>query len=197
MINGEERVLNIATVIYTPGEWTFGEKMVAPATREEVTEVFKDWSPPMRDLVSRFPEKLMKWGIFDMCDHPAPTYAGGRVCIVGDAAHASTPFLGAGGAMGFEDVLALTTALEIVTETSLKSMPAALLAYSAARKERSQALVKASRGMGVVFQWRDSTTGNDPAKLKADADRRTKAIWEYSVDGLINQVRDEFKKYSA
>lgn len=52
--------------------------------------------PPIRDLISKFLQKLMKWGIFDMADDPARTYARGRVAILGDTAHASTPFLGAG-----------------------------------------------------------------------------------------------------
>lgn len=60
-----------------------------------------------------FPEQITKWAIFDTADHPAPTYARGRVCIVGDAAHASSPLHGAGACMGVEDALALATALEV------------------------------------------------------------------------------------
>lgn len=200
MMDGKDKVLNTTTVIYTPEPWSHGEKMVAPATRDEVTEVFKDWSPPVRDLIARFPEKLHKWGIFDMAEHPAPTYASGRVAIVGDAAHASTPFLGAGGAMGIEDALAMASAMYLVSQSSLAlatSIPAALQAFSAVRLERSQWLVQSSREMGVIFQWRDPSSGNDGEKFRIEAEQRTSKVWDFDVDGMVDQVRAEFEQKAA
>nr|UPX44675.1 hypothetical protein FAC6B23_09 [Penicillium fuscum]UXX61832.1 hypothetical protein FAC4N16_05 [Penicillium fuscum] len=199
MLDGTETVLNLTTVIYTPEPWSHGEKMVAPATKDEVTKVFKDWSPPIRDLIAKFPEKLMKWGIFDMADHPAPTYARGRVAIVGDAAHASTPFLGAGGAMGIEDALAMASAMQVVSETSTSaaSIPAALQAFSAVRLERSQWLVQSSREMGVIFQWRDPSAGNDGERFRVEAEQRTSKIWDFDVDGMVDQIRSEFEQRTA
>ncbi|RHZ46590.1 FAD-dependent oxidoreductase [Aspergillus thermomutatus] len=199
MLNGTETVLNMTTVIYTPEPWPHGQKMVAPATHDEVAQVFKDWSPPIRALIAKFPEKLMKWGIFDMADHPAPTYARGRVAIVGDAAHASTPFLGAGGAMGIEDALAMASAMQLVsaTSTSAASIPAALQAFSAVRRERSQWLVQSSREMGVIFQWRDAAAGNDGERFRVEAEQRTHKIWDFDVDGMVDQVRREFEQRTA
>ncbi|TPX21971.1 hypothetical protein DIZ76_015936 [Coccidioides immitis] len=199
MLNGTETVLNMTTVIYTPEPWPHGQKMVAPATHDEVAKIFKDWSPPIRDLIAKFPEKLMKWGIFDMADRPAPTYASGRVAIVGDAAHASTPFLGAGGAMGIEDALAMASAMQLVSETStgVASIPAALQAFSAVRLERSQWLVQSSREMGVIFQWRDPSAGNDGQRFKVEAEQRTSKVWDFDVDGMVDQIRLEFEQRTA
>lgn len=196
MLDGTETVLNMTTVIYTPEPWPHGQKMVAPATHDEVAKIFKGWSPPIRDLIAKFPEKLMKWGIFDMADHPAPTYASGRVAIVGDAAHASTPFLGAGGAMGIEDALAMASAMQLVskTSTSAASIPAALQAFSAVRLERSQWLVQSSREMGVIFQWRDPSAGNDGERFREEAEQRTSKLWDFDVDGMVEQIQLEFKK---
>ena len=53
MLDGTEKVLNLTTVIYTPEPWSHGEKMVAPATHDEVAKVFQDWSPPIRDLIAK------------------------------------------------------------------------------------------------------------------------------------------------
>ncbi|KAI2613434.1 FAD/NAD(P)-binding domain-containing protein [Hypoxylon sp. NC1633] len=196
MLDGTETVLNMTTVIYTPEPWSHGQKMVAPATHEEVAKVFKDWSPPIRDLIAKFPDKLMKWGIFDMADHPAPTYASGRVAIVGDAAHASTPFLGAGGAMGIEDALAMAAAMQLVSKsgTSASSIAAALQAFSAVRLERSQAVVQSSREMGVIFQWRDPAAGNDGEMFRVEAEQRTSKVWDFDVDGMVDQIRVEFEQ---
>ncbi|KAE8326598.1 hypothetical protein BDV39DRAFT_193445 [Aspergillus sergii] len=199
MLDGTEKVLNLTTVIYTPEPWSHGEKMVAPATHDEVAKVFQDWSPPIRDLIAKFPEKLMKWGIFDMADHPAPTYASGRVAILGDAAHASTPFLGAGGAMGIEDALAMASAMQVVRDasTSAATIPAALQAFSAVRLERSQWLVQSSREMGAIFQCRDPSAGSDGNRWRVEAEQRTNKIWEFDVDGMVEQIRLEFEQRTA
>ncbi|TQV94004.1 FAD binding domain-containing protein [Cordyceps javanica] len=197
MLHGDSTVLNLTTVIYTPEPWGHGKKMVAPATHEEVVQAFKDFSPPIRELVSKFPENLMKWGIFDMADNPASTYANGRVAIVGDAAHASTPFLGAGGAMGIEDALAMASAVDFAIQSSKSNtlaIPAALQAFSAVRLQRSQWLVQSSREMGVIFQWRDPSAGNDGKKFKLEAEARTSKIWQFDADGMVNEVRLQFDR---
>lgn len=171
--------------------------MVAPATHEEVATVFKDWSVPIRELIAKFPEKLMKWGIFDLDN--APTFASGRVAIVGDAAHASTPFLGSGGAMGIEDALAMAFAMQLVGEAQGKaeSIPAALQAYSAVRIERSQSQVKSARQMGTIFQWRDPSAGNDGQRFRAEAVQRMNKVWDFDVDIMLRQVRQEFENRRA
>ncbi|KAM5459198.1 putative salicylate 1-monooxygenase [Microsporum canis] len=196
MLNGAEKILNLVTVIYTPEPWSHGQKMVAPATHEEVAKVFEGWSPHVCDLISKFPEKLMKWGIFDMADHPAPTYARGRVAILGDAAHASTPFLGSGGAMGIEDALAMASAMHDVSKTtpSTMSIPAALQAFSAVRLERSRWLVQSSREMGVIFQWRDSSAGNDGTRFREEAEHRMNEVWEFNAGDMVDQIRAEFEQ---
>ncbi|KAL9115227.1 MAG: hypothetical protein Q9227_001021 [Pyrenula ochraceoflavens] len=195
MLDGTKTVLNMTTVIYNPEPWPYDQKMVAPATHDEVARIFKDWSPPIRDLIAKFPEKLMKWGIFDMADHPAPTYASGRVAIVGDAAHASTPFLGAGGAMGIEDALAMATAMQLVKGAA--SIPAALQAFSAVRLERSQWLVQSSREMGVIFQWRDPSAGNDGERFRMEAEQRTSKVSNFDPDAMVDRIRLEFEQRKA
>jgi salicylate hydroxylase len=53
------------------------------------------------------------------------------VALLGDAAHAMTPFLGQGAAAAIEDALVLARAFEAAS-----SVPEALARYEAARKER-------------------------------------------------------------
>lgn len=139
--------------------------------------------------------------MFDLftADHPAPTYASGPVATVGDAAHASTPFLGAGGAMGIEDALAMASAMQAVSKspTGAASIPAALQAFSAVRLERSQWLVQSSREMGVIFQWRDPSVGNDGERFRVEAELRTSKIWDFDVDSMVGQIKLEFEQRAA
>ena len=62
--------------------------MTLEVDKSELAPRLHNWGPSFRELVEKMPEKVFKWGIFDMADHPASTYAQGRVCLVGDAAHA-------------------------------------------------------------------------------------------------------------
>ena len=53
---------------------------------------------PFADIASlyRLEPNLDCWAIFDTGAHPMPAYNKGRVCCVGDAAHATSPHHGAG-----------------------------------------------------------------------------------------------------
>ncbi|UQC78867.1 salicylate 1-monooxygenase SalA, partial [Colletotrichum lupini] len=86
--------------------------MTSQTTRKEVADVFQDWGPTVKSLIDLLPDEITKWAIFDTYDYPAPTYVKGRLCLAGDAAHASTPHHGAGAGMGVEDALALATLLD-------------------------------------------------------------------------------------
>lgn len=65
-----------------------------------------------------------------------PTFVGGRVALLGDAAHAMTPYLGQGACMALED--AVTLAL----------VNGDLARYDALRRPRAQSVWKASRMAG-------------------------------------------------
>ncbi|KIL88311.1 salicylate 1-monooxygenase [Fusarium avenaceum] len=212
---GEEKAMNqcihmgpdVAVVTYPVAQWTLfnvaifahelapwtNRNMTATATKAEVKSHVSDWSPSVRDLAEALPETINKWALFDTADHPAPTYVQGRVCIAGDAAHASTPFLGAGACMGVEDALVLATVLDLATEHTdeesvhdkAKSISAALSAYDSVRRERSQWLVRGSRDIGDLYQWRNRSTGREVSKCEAELRRHQKEIWDFNVNDMV------------
>lgn len=164
--------------------------MTAPADRSEIERLFKGWSPQLANIATLYPEKLVKWGMFDMDDNPPPTYARGRICIVGDAAHASTPFLGVGACTGVEDALVLCTLLESVClQPSPDGLRQALQIYSHARLERGQWVHHNSREVGQMYQWRYGPTGRDTERIKTKLERTSHTIVNYDVlaamDGRI------------
>lgn len=173
--------------------------MMIPAKRDEVAHALRDWSPPIREIVDKLPEELTKWAIFDMAEHPAPTYARNRVCLVGDAAHASSPFHGGGACMGVEDALVLVTALDTAMARvrdrlicgRTRAIVAAFQTLSAVRLERSQWLVQSSREMGDIYEWRYAASGRDPAKCKAEVERRSRRLWDFNIDEMVAETRLE------
>ncbi|KAF9768314.1 hypothetical protein IL306_014405 [Fusarium sp. DS 682] len=192
-------LFNIAIFVYEPGEWA-SEKMTAPATKAEINSYVSSWSPSIRKVVQELPEKLTKWALFDTAEHPLPTYARGRICIAGDAAHASTPFLGAGACMGVEDALVLATTLDLAMDHVLeegphskaKAISAAFRSYSTVRRERSQWLVQGSRDIGDLYQWRNPSTGRDTLKCEAELVKHQRKIWDFNVDEMVVQAGNGF-----
>ncbi|CAI6336768.1 unnamed protein product [Periconia digitata] len=197
--------------------WPHTRHLTLPGKREDIVNAVEGWSSAVRGLVSLFPKEPLVWGLFDMYEHPAPSYVepgqGGRVCIAGDSAHASTPHHGAGAAMGVEDALALTTVVKLVVEklevartgsgdereslgslmeVKAKCLASALKTFSDVRYERSQWLVKSSREGGLIFNWRYPGSMDDPVEIQRELDERLDKIWTFDIEGMVDEVRSRF-----
>ncbi|KAI1452553.1 FAD/NAD(P)-binding domain-containing protein [Annulohypoxylon moriforme] len=180
-----------------------GDHQVRIRSRDDIISRFKSWRPEVRALISQIPEKPLVWRIDDTAEHPAPWYAQGRVCLAGDAAHASSPHHGAGAGFGVEDALALATALRLVIEdekykvSSTKNMKeavaAALEAYNDVRYARTQWLVRSSRETGDIYEWMYPGSGSDPVKLRAEIAARQKVIWDFDVSGMVEETKSRYR----
>ncbi|KAL2163888.1 hypothetical protein VTH06DRAFT_3100 [Thermothelomyces fergusii] len=104
-------LLNVLAVLSDPSPSWPHPHHTALGNKSEVTAAFADWSGAARAIVGLLPDsdggRMDKWGIFDLAADPLPRFHGGRVCVAGDAAHATGPHLGAGAGMGIEDALVL------------------------------------------------------------------------------------------
>jgi FAD-dependent urate hydroxylase len=118
----------------------------------ELTEFFKGWPQPVQVLIQRLdPEQTNRIEIHDV--GPLSRFVRGRVALLGDAAHTTTPDLGQGGCQALEDAWVLTNYL---LSTSL-GVEDALNRYEAERQERTSALVLKAR------KRTDQIHGKDPA----------------------------------
>ncbi|KAL4966657.1 FAD-dependent oxidoreductase [Aspergillus stella-maris] len=180
-------------------EWPDSSRMAEQCYREKAQEALKDWKGDIRGVIDLLPDRPAKWAIFDMSEHPAKTYTSGRVCVAGDAAHASTPFLASGAAMGVEDAAVLTTTLDTALKniklgsTTEKSaaIRAAFQAYSNARLQRSQTTVRDSRAVGDVCMWQNPETGQDPDKCFAEIWASYSRVWEFDVHNMVEKAKQE------
>ncbi|KAI1380100.1 FAD/NAD(P)-binding domain-containing protein [Hypoxylon crocopeplum] len=169
----------------------------SPVThRGEIVSRLSSWRPEVRELVGLMPETLLVWRIDDTADHPTPWYVKGRVCLAGDAAHASSPHHGAGAGFGVEDALALATGLGMAVGAPPskrgEAVEAALGAYNDVRYKRTQWLVRSSRETGDIYEWMYPDSGSDPVKIKAEIAARQKKIWNFDVDGMVEEVRNRY-----
>ena len=111
--------------------------------------LFRDWAAPVPQALAATPaETLIRT---DICDRPPLARWGrGRVTLLGDAAHPTTPNLGQGACMAIEDAVVLAQCLSRHADHV-----AALRAYEDRRRARTANIVRASRRMGWVGQWQN------------------------------------------
>lgn len=106
-------------------------------------------------------------------------------CIMGDAAHATTPWQGSGGGMTIEDALVLSAVLG--RATSPKEACIALWVYDEVRRPRTQRIVESSRGTGLILAGRGEATGLDLDRLRGNVLSR----WDFIIDFDNEKHRDD------
>ena len=158
------------------GEWN-DDRWVLPMDRQGMESDFADWDSSVQKILSLM-DKPDVWALFDY--PPAPTYYRGRICIAGDAAHASTPHHGAGAGMALEDSYVLAALLAEIEDA--RELEEAFKAFDAVRRERTQRLVKTSRECGRVFDCEGTGIEEDREAFRRDLKERHKWIWENDLE---------------
>lgn len=97
---GNHSALNVVAFLSDPAPWPDHDNMVAEGRRSDVEAALAKWHPTVLGLVKLLPDKLSRWALFDLAEFPAPRYNVGRICLAGDAAHASSPHHGAAACLG-------------------------------------------------------------------------------------------------
>lgn len=152
-------------------------------------------------------EKPDVWALFD--HPPAPTYFKGRLAILGDAAHASTPHQGAGAGQAIEDgkvILAwdFPTRFDIWTNhhpafilsnllgqiESASEIENAFYAYDAVRRPRTQKVVATSRDAAAIYEFEDEELGTDLDKIKQVLETRYNWIWDEDLPQQLRKAQD-------
>ena len=124
--------------------------------REVLAEEFAGWAPGVQKLIETLdPATTNRVEILDI--DPFHTWVRGRVALLGDAAHNTTPDIGQGGCSAMEDAIALQFAFRDHAD----DLHAALATYEASRTERAADLVLRAR------KRCDVTHGKDPEATAA------------------------------
>jgi 2-polyprenyl-6-methoxyphenol hydroxylase-like FAD-dependent oxidoreductase len=107
--------------------------------KAEIVRRFSGWHEPIAAIVEAADESaILRNDVFDL--EPLPRWSDGRVVLVGDAAHATTPGVGQGAAQAIEDAVVLVDRLG-----GSGDLTAALAEYEAIRRPRADAVLKMSR----------------------------------------------------
>ncbi|MEV6208853.1 FAD-dependent monooxygenase [Kitasatospora sp. NPDC051914] len=116
--------------------------------RAELLRRFGTWHAGLVALLeSSDPARVLRHDVWELAD-PLPALHHGRVALLGDAAHAMTPFQGQGACQAVEDAVVLAHALAGADVTD------ALAAYTAARQARTTTVATRSRQVGRLVALR-------------------------------------------
>ncbi|KAI1623077.1 salicylate hydroxylase [Exophiala viscosa] len=188
------QTLNIVAFRTTSDDWPDFQHLTKPGKREDVLRDFSEFGSNVKNLLRLTKPDLDMWAIFDLGDHPVPTMCKGRICISGDAAHATSPHHGAGAGMCIEDSAVLAELLADERVQKPQDLEAVFATFNAERKERGQWLVQSSRYMGDCYEWRAEGIGRDFAKIEAEIKERGAIISEVDVPKMCEKAKEELGK---
>ncbi|KAI9710558.1 MAG: hypothetical protein M1820_002694 [Bogoriella megaspora] len=154
-------------------EWK-SDQWVVGMEREDMYKDFENFGDSVKKILSMM-QKPDTWALFHH-EPPAPIYYKGHICLLGDAAHATTPHCGAGAGMAIEDAYVLSNVLAKVKDS--RELESAFKAYDEVRRPRSQRLVKASRENCMLYEFQLQELQDDKEKLRQTLDTRMRWIWE-------------------
>ena len=141
---------------------------------------FETWNEEVFQLLDSTPfEEVEQRDLYDR--PPQLTWATGRVCLLGDAAHPMMPNLGQGGCMAIEDAFVLGRELGRLNHDRA-SVPFALKRYNQNRVLRAAAVQGMSRlSSAILFQY------NHPTELVSAWPPRLKNVAPKSVITRLGQ----------
>ncbi|MEL6940645.1 MAG: FAD-dependent urate hydroxylase HpxO [Cyanobacteria bacterium J06598_1] len=156
-----------------------GSKTEPENRREELADYFADWPAPVQALIKTLdPTASNRLEISDI--DPPKRLVKGRIALLGDAAHATTPTLGQGGCQAMEDAFVLAQFL-ITTNLSVAD---ALERYEQARKSRTAQLVmKARKRTDTIYGKDERTTQDWYEQLKGETPEAVRGALEKIILG--------------
>jgi salicylate hydroxylase len=193
---------NVTAFIRNYNEWPRDKSATSIGFRKDIQKGLENWNPAICGLIDLFPETLPMWAIFDLWETPLPYYSKGRICVAGDAAHASSPHHGAGAGMGMEDALCLSVLLSEVLQTvrhhkatRMQAISTAFGVYNDIRRTRSQWLVDSSRRICDIHHledWADPLKWVKAENCLEEVMDRTHKIWDFDFLGMAKQSAEKY-----
>ena len=181
-VRGGEMV-NCVCVVEKEG-WE-NESWTSPGEHAELLSDFSGWHVDLQSLIHHVDqESLFKWALFDRT--PMQAWGTGRVTLLGDACHATLPFMAQGAAMAIEDAIVLTGCLSHGTDIA-----SSLQEYEVLRRERTARIQNGSRRNASVFHLAGIKAWLRNRAVRAAGNRTMDQLYSYdavSVAGYAENV---------
>ncbi|MFC4012811.1 FAD-dependent monooxygenase [Nonomuraea purpurea] len=150
----------------------------ANEARRQMLSLTADWHPLVATLIEATPPADIYVDPISHLAEPLPSFASGRIALLGDAAHAMSPDLGQGASQAFEDAAALSRHLKGAEPADVAER---LVRYDAERRPSANRIMRgASRQSrltsqtGIAAWLRDTLLRAIPSRL---ATRQLATLW--------------------
>ncbi|KAL9120987.1 MAG: hypothetical protein Q9187_002462 [Circinaria calcarea] len=124
----------------------------AKADVQEMRNFFEKWDPKLRTLLGLVQE-TSKWRLQNSTEMRTWSHPSGKFALMGDACHATLPYLAQGAAQAVEDGAVLGALFERLTCRS--QLPDLLTIYESLRKPRTTLIVKGSTALRDILHMHD------------------------------------------
>ena len=124
----------------------------AKADLEEMRAFFGNWDPRLRTLLGLVQEST-KWRLLDSVEMESWSHPSRKFILLGDACHATLPYLAQGAAQAIEDGAVLGALFERIEHRS--QIPDILTIFEQLRKPRTTQVVKGSSALRSIFHMED------------------------------------------
>lgn len=130
-----------------------------------ITDCATDFAEPLRRLLAT-PRNWKKWALYEL--PPLKHLSNANICLLGDAAHPTLPFLAQGGVLALEDAATVATCLAEHPDDVAR----AFATYDRERLDRTTTVVAQARRNGQIYHLdgiaaraRDATLRLTPAEM--------------------------------
>ncbi|WEW55625.1 3-hydroxybenzoate 6-monooxygenase superfamily protein [Emydomyces testavorans] len=125
---------------------------IAQADVEEMRTFFEHWDPRLKVILGLVQE-TKKWRLQNSEEMERWSHPGGKFALLGDACHATLPYLAQGAAQALEDGAFIGTLFENIEDESQLSDVLAI--YEKVRKPRTTRVVRGSTALRDIFHMHD------------------------------------------
>jgi len=156
------------------------ESWTAKFPWERLKADFEGWHENIQAVIDSVDkDSCFRWSLYYR--PPIATWSTGRATLLGDAVHATLPYLAQGAAMAIEDAAVLTRALQ-----STDAVGDALQLYERNRIDRTSRIVTGSNANRTLFHMRDQEKLRQAFAARDEgADRNA---WLYSYNPLTTKL---------
>lgn len=171
-------------VLLVPDDMPAGANTLA-GNVEEMRALYKDWNPRIPKLLALC-QSVAKWRLMIRPGlDPTWSHESGAFTILGDAAHATLPYLASGAGMSLEDGHVLGLCLGRIENKTNAEKKRALEVYESCRRTRTERVVSRGNMQQYLYHVHD---GPD----QEERDQKLRAFANFNGKGRIS--RDEYEK---
>ncbi|KAF1842815.1 FAD/NAD(P)-binding domain-containing protein [Cucurbitaria berberidis CBS 394.84] len=170
-------------VLLVPDDMPAGANTLA-GNVEEMRALYKDWDPRIPKLLNLC-QSVAKWRLMIRPGlDPTWSHESAAFTILGDAAHATLPYLASGAGMSLEDGHVLGLCLARLTSKSTAEKKKVLEVYERCRRERTERVVSRGNRQQYLYHVHDGPE-------QQERDRQLKEFGAFNGKGKVGKAQYE------